>query len=384
MGGTNAHIVLEEAPAVENGSVSRPWQLLLLSAKTPTALEQMAKNLAAHLHENPDLSLPDVAHTLQVGRRPLPHRRAYLCQTAAEAKTLLQGNKATLNLMGTATAPQRSIVFTFTGQGAQHPNMALDLYETAPVFRRAIDRCATLLGEDFPLLAVLYPSTKNDGAKHPLNHTEQAQPALFAVEYALAQLWLSWGIKPQAVIGHSIGEYVAACIAGVFSLKDALKVVLQRGQLMQRCVPGSMLAVLQPAAVVKPHLLPETEIAVINSPQTCVVSGPTAAIMALKARLEALPVPCRLLETSHAFHSALMQSALEKFAQVMQSVSLRSPQIDVISNVTGTWLTDAEATSPDYWVNHLRQPVLFSQGIQTLLSLDTPVFEELGPGLTLT
>ncbi|MEO0539241.1 MAG: beta-ketoacyl synthase N-terminal-like domain-containing protein [Cyanobacteria bacterium P01_A01_bin.105] len=389
MGGTNAHLILEAAPAAESGSRSRPWQLLMLSAKTPTALEQMAKNLVAHLQETPDIALPDVAHTLQVGRRPWPYRRTYLYQTTAEAVDLLQSQDSPLRQSGTARQVTHSVVFMFSGQGAQHPNMALDLYESEPIFQQAIDRCAAILDRDFPLLAVLYhrQSTSNGvtpSPKYPLTHTENAQPALFAVEYALAQLWMSWGIKPQAVIGHSIGEYVAACVAGVFSLEDALKIILQRGRLMQRCAPGAMLAVLQPAEAVMPHLLPETEISVINSPQTCVVSGPTAAISTLKSRLEALPVPCRLLETSHAFHSALMESALAKFAQVMASVSLHVPQIEVVSNVTGTWLTDAEATSPDYWVSHLRQPVQFSQGVNALLHLSDPIFLELGPGHTLT
>ncbi|MEL6135942.1 MAG: type I polyketide synthase, partial [Cyanobacteria bacterium J06628_6] len=386
MGGTNAHMVLEAAPAVESDTRSRPWQLLLLSAKTPTALEQMADNLAAHFQENPDIGLSDVAHTLQVGRRPLPHRRAILCQTTAEAVDLLRTQESPLQQLGVARQVAHAPVFMFSGQGTQHPNMGLDLYESEPVFRQAIDRCAAILGEDLPLLTVLFPErgSKGDQERYPLTHTENAQPALFAVEYALAQLWMSWGIEPQAVIGHSIGEYVAACVAGVFSLEDALKVVLQRGRLMQRCAPGSMVAVLQSAERVKPHLLPETEIAVINSPQTCVVSGPTDAISALKSRLEALLVPCRLLDTSHAFHSAMMEPALAKFAQVMSSVSLHPPQIEIVSNVKGTWLTDAEATSPDYWISHLRQPVQFSQGVDTLLQLSEPVFLELGPGHTLT
>ncbi|MEM7061636.1 MAG: beta-ketoacyl synthase N-terminal-like domain-containing protein [Cyanobacteria bacterium P01_B01_bin.77] len=393
MGGTNAHVILEEAPMVVSGERgSRPWQLVMLSAKTPTALEKMRHNLAAHLSAHADVSLADVAYTLQVGRRDWPHRRVYLCQTTAEATELLSHAGSALQFSGTAVQADRSTVFMFSGQGSQHVNMALDLYESEPVFRQSVDQCASILGDRFPLLAALYPPPRPHSRSaeptskptHPLAHTANAQPALFAIEYALAKTYLSWGIQPQAVIGHSIGEYVAACVAGVFSLEDALTLVLRRGQLMQRCTPGSMLSVLQPAAAVRSHLPPKAEIAVINSPQTCVISGPTEVIKDLKTHLETQTIPCRLLETSHAFHSALMESALADFMPVLQQVVFHPPNIDIISNVTGTWLTDAEATSPDYWMRHLRQTVLFSQGITELLTLNNPVFLELGPGHTLT
>ncbi|NEP61655.1 MAG: acyltransferase domain-containing protein, partial [Symploca sp. SIO2G7] len=402
MGGTNAHVILEESPAVKESMTasdeSRPWQLVMLSAKTPTALKQMEQNLAAHLRANPNLPLTDVAYTLQIGRRPLPQRRAYLCQTTAEAIELLSARESPLRLSGTADQDERSVVFMFSGQGSQHVNMALDLYESEPIFRETLDKCAAILGERFPLLATLYPKQGGKGERGkrekgkgsssdfrlPLSHTANAQPALFAIEYALAQTYLAWGIYPQAAIGHSIGEYVAACIAGVFSLEDALNLVLQRGQLMQRCVPGSMLSVLQPADAVRSQLPANAEIAIINSPQTCVVSGPTATIEQLRSHFEHQSIPCRLLETSHAFHSSLMEPALAEFDQVLQQVLLTPPKIDIISNVTGTWLTDAQATSPDYWRQHLRQTVLFSQGVTELLQLDKPIFLELGPGHTLT
>ncbi|MEO0541566.1 MAG: type I polyketide synthase, partial [Cyanobacteria bacterium P01_A01_bin.105] len=393
MGGTNAHVILEEAPMVvssERGS--RPWQLVMLSAKTPTALKQMRHNLATHLSTHADASLADVAYTLQVGRRDWPHRQVYLCQTTAEATELLSNPNSALHLSGRAEQADRSMVFMFSGQGSQHVNMALDLYESEPVFRQSVDQCASILGDRFPLLAALYPTPlpharaaeSTSKPTHPLTHTANAQPTLFAIEYALAKTYLAWGIQPQAVIGHSIGEYVAACVAGVFSLEDALTLVLRRGQLMQRCTPGSMLSVLQPVEAVRSHLPPTAEIAVINSPQTCVISGPTEVIEDLKTQLETQTIPCRLLETSHAFHSALMESALANFQKVLQQIVFHPPNIDIISNVTGTWLTDTEATSPNYWMRQLRQTVLFSQGITELLTLNNPVFLELGPGHILT
>ncbi|MEM6252540.1 MAG: beta-ketoacyl synthase N-terminal-like domain-containing protein [Cyanobacteria bacterium P01_D01_bin.156] len=395
MGGTNAHVILEEAPVAEpnnkgDETESRPWQLVMLSAKTPTALKQMQHNLVDHLRAHPDLPIADVAYTLQVGRRSWQHRCVYLCQTTAEAIDLLSATESPLQLSGVADQDERSIIFMFSGQGSQHVNMALDLYESEPVFRATLDQCATILGDRFDLLAALYPRQKRKALSGqsdfqlPLTHTANAQPTLFVIEYALAQTYLSWGIQPHAVIGHSIGEYVAACVAGIFSLEDALTLVLKRGQLMQQCRPGSMLSVLQSADVVRPHLPANTEIAVINSPHTCVVSGPTNVIETLKTQLESQTIPCRLLETSHAFHSSLMESALADFDQALQQVSFNAPNIDIISNVSGTWLTDTEATNCEYWKQHLRQTVLFSQGITKLLQLSNPVFLELGPGHTLT
>ncbi|WP_299486089.1 type I polyketide synthase [Acaryochloris sp. IP29b_bin.137] len=387
MGGTNAHVILEEAPVPKSTNKARPWQMLTLSAKTPTALMQMRQQLATHLKDHPEQDLADIAYTLQIGRRSWPHRQICLCQTTTEAIELLNQADSPLCLSQTAHSETHSIVFMFSGQGAQHVNMGRDLYETEPVFRQAMAQCADLLGSDFPLLEILYgvkrdrPETQSS---YPLTHTANAQPTLFAVEYALAKLWLSWGIQPKALIGHSIGEYVAACIAGVFSLADALALVTQRGRIMQSCSPGAMLSILQPASSVRTYLPVGAEIAVINSPQTCVVSGPIRVIEALRSQLESQSIPCRRLETSHAFHSASMDSALGEFGQVLQKVALHPPQIEIISNVTGTWLTDTEATSPDYWLRHLRHTVHFSQGITELLHLDHPIFLEIGPGHTLT
>ncbi|MEO1395707.1 MAG: beta-ketoacyl synthase N-terminal-like domain-containing protein [Cyanobacteria bacterium J06634_5] len=401
MGGTNVHAILEEAPARCPSEPARPWQLITLSAKTPTALEKAAQNLAVHLQkqqqQNPDLTLADVAYTLQVGRRAWPHRRFYLCQTIESAIKQLSelGTSGSLE-QAIAPASPKSIVFMFSGQGAQYIDMARDLYKTESVFKQTINQCAEILTEEgIDLLQIIYPTDLNSELplSQPisaeikparLTETAYAQPALFAIEYALAKLWIAWGIEPQAMIGHSIGEYVAACVAGVFSLKAALSLITKRGQLMQRCTPGSMLSVLTAPATLKPLLPADAEIAVINSPQNCVVSGATAVIKALQKQLEAQNIPCRLLATSHAFHSAMMEPALAEFSKALQKVTLSPPTIDFISNVTGTWIEDAEATNTNYWVSHLRKSVHFSQGIETLLQLPNPIFLEVGPGHTLT
>ncbi|MEN8447289.1 MAG: type I polyketide synthase, partial [Cyanobacteria bacterium J06555_13] len=347
MGGTNAHAILEEAPERCPASPARPWQLVTLSAKTPTALDTATQNLAAYLQNHPEVAIADIAYTLQIGRRDWTHRRVCLCQTTTDAIVKLRGfaseqegnnqsdrigNNEALSAVTTTT--EKSVVFMFSGQGSQHIDMAKDLYEVEPTFRQTIDHCAEILGDDLPLLDLLYPNQKKQqpitpqqqSASSPaphsptLNQTTYAQPALFAIEYALAKLWLSWGIQPKALIGHSIGEYVAACIAGIVSLEDALFLVTQRGQLMQRCQPGSMLSVLAGPETLKMQLSADTEIAVINGPKNCVVSGPTPAIEALERQLEKQDMPCRLLATSHAFHSAMMESALEDFTKALQKV----------------------------------------------------------------
>ncbi|MEL6354227.1 MAG: beta-ketoacyl synthase N-terminal-like domain-containing protein [Cyanobacteria bacterium J06627_28] len=389
MGGTNAHAILEEAPERSVSGASRPWQLITLSAKTETALEQATQNLAAYLQSNPDLSMADVAYTLQIGRRAWPCRRYYLCQD-------VEGAIAQLKTTGTsavANSQSKSVVFMFSGQGAQYLNMAKGLYETEPVFRNALNKCATFLANDgIDLIGILYPSFSHSPTPPlphsptppALNQTFLAQPALFSLEYALAQLWLSWGIQPHALIGHSVGEYVAACLAGVFSLEDGLTLMVKRGQLMQACEPGAMLSVLDTVDAVQPQLPKGLELAAINGPQNCVISGPSDIITTFQQQLEKQNIPCRQLTTSHAFHSATMESVVDKFLAVLEKVTLSAPNLDILSNVTGTWLTDEEATSAQYWARHLRQIVRFSQGVTTALTLENPVLVEVGPGHTLT
>ncbi len=381
VGGTNAHAVIEEAPAQAQGSVSRLDQLLVLSAKSPTALQHAIKDLHAHLKSHPQVSLADVAHTLQVGRRQFNRRAVVSARTVDEALAGLSDVKrlktASVDDDGTAVA------FMFPGQGSQHPGMAQALYEREESFRRDVDRCADLLAPTLGLdIRTLLFAEKDAAAR--LQQTAIAQPALFTIEYALAQLWMRWGVKPAAMIGHSIGEYVAACVAGVFTLADALNIVATRGRLMQSMQPGVMVAVLLPEPDVRALLGGTMEIAAVNSPSTCVVSGPAAAAAAFEAELAKRNISSQRLHTSHAFHSSMMEPMLAPFIQALSQVRLSAAAIPFVSNLTGTWITPEQATSPQYWADHLRHAVKFSAGLSQLLR-DTPsILLEVGPGRALS
>lgn len=387
MGGTNAHLVLEAAPPRQPSGPSRPWQLLVLSAKTPTALEQATQNLTNHLQQQHTVNLADVAYTLQVGRRVFDYRRMVVCQTVEEAIAALQAPTAPPVLTHQQPDISRSVAFLFPGQGSQYVNMGRELYASEPIFQTWIDRCATLLQPHLglDLRSLLYPAPGEEApAKKRLQETAIAQPALFTVEYALAQLWMHWGLQPDVMLGHSIGEYVAACLSGVFSLEDALLLVVQRGQLMQSLPPGAMLAVSLAAAAVTPWLSAEVTLAAINAPQLCVVAGPETAIQALQTQLEQQGISCQRLHTSHAFHSPMMEPVLQPFQELVAQVQRQTPQKLWISNVTGTWITPADAINPRYWTQHLRQPVRFAEGFTTLLQEPNRVFLEVGPGRTLS
>jgi phthiocerol/phenolphthiocerol synthesis type-I polyketide synthase E len=386
MGGTNAHAVLEEAPEVEPSSESRRYQQIVLSARTETALERMTDNLAAHLQANPDSRLADVAYTLHVGRQAFENRRMVVCQTLADAIVALQERDPKRVLTGAQVQPERPVAFMFSGQGAQHVNMGRDLYHQEASFREQVNTCAELLEPHLglDLRDVLYPAEADaEKAAEQLNQTWLTQPALFVIEYALAQLWISWGVRPQAMIGHSIGEYVAACLAGVFGLEDGLALVAARGRLMQSMPSGSMLSVPLAEADVQSLLNDALTVATINGPSRCVVAGPTEAIVALEQQLAEEGIACRRLHTSHAFHSAMMDPILEPFGKEVRRVQLRAPQIPYVSNVSGAWITPAEATDPVYWAQHLRQAVRFSDGVSVLAQIPEQVLLEVGPGRTL-
>lgn len=387
IGGTNAHAVLEEAPAIEPSGQARPWQLLVLSAKTPSALDTATANLAEHLKQHPDSNLADVAYTLQIGRRSFSHRRFLVCQDLEDAANSLNALDPRAVFTKFEEAVERPVVFMFTGQGAQYVNMALELYQVEPTFREQVDRCAELLKPhlNLDLRDLLYPSEDQvEEARQQLGQTAITQPALFVVEYALAKLWMEWGVRPTAMIGHSIGEYVAACLAGVFSLEDALALVATRGRLIQQLPSGAMLAVPLPESQVLPLLGPALSLAVINGPSLCVVSGPPEDIEALHNRLSARNVACRPLHTSHAFHSTMMEPILEPFIEVVGRIEPRLPQIPFVSNVSGTWITAAEAVDPRYWARHLRQTVRFAEGLGQLFRDPGQVLLEVGPGPTLS
>ncbi|WP_346293418.1 type I polyketide synthase [Sphaerothrix gracilis] len=388
IGGTNAHVVLEEAPPRESAQPSRPWQLLLLSAKTETALDTATANLATHLQQASDLNLADIAYTLQVGRPALAHRRLVVCQSAdvtADVASVLESAEPPRVLTGQTTGEHRAIAFLFPGQGTQYPGMAQELYDSEPTFRAVVDQCCQLLTPklDIDLREILFSSNSANYAQQ-LNQTRWAQPALFVIEYALAKLWMGWGIQPGALLGHSLGELVAACLAGIFALEDALKLVVLRAELMQQCPTGAMLSVPLSAAALQPWLSSEITLAVSNAPSLSVVSGPEAAIATLAAELATQGTETRRLHTSHGFHSPLMEAAVRPFVAAVQQVSLQPPQIPLLSNVTGTWLTDEEATDPHYWGQQLRQPVQFAAGIHNLVQGSSQILLEVGPGRTLT
>ncbi|PHM11402.1 type I polyketide synthase [Nostoc sp. 'Peltigera malacea cyanobiont' DB3992] len=387
VGGTNAHIVLEEAPQIQSSGSSRPQQLLLLSAKTTQALEAATANLQQHLQYNAEINLADVAYTLQRGRKAFNYRRSVVCHDLTDAIAALQSLDP--NQVNTRHTEIRNpgVVFMFPGQGSQYVNMGLNLYNHEPVFQEAVDECAEilkpLLGRD--LREIIYPApSEREAAAISLRQTCFTQPALFVIEYTLAQLWQSWGVKPQAMIGHSIGEFVAACIAGVFTLEDALMLVATRGRLMWELPAGAMLSVRLPAKEVEPRLSAELAIAAINGPSLCVVSGPTEAIATLQKQLESEEVICRHLHTSHAFHSPMMDSIIHPFAEVVGKVQLSPPQIPFVSTVTADWITAQQATDPMYWATHLRQTVRFAEGVQTLWQQPERLLLEVGPRITTT
>ncbi|MBW4685869.1 MAG: acyltransferase domain-containing protein [Komarekiella atlantica HA4396-MV6] len=384
-GGTNAHVILEEAPKIKYFDNSRPWQLLLLSAKTNTALETATTNLVTYLKQQPDINLANVAHTLKVGRRAFNHRRMLVCQSVKDAVSVLETQEQQRIFTVCQEHREQPVIFMFSGQGSQYVNMGRELYEVEPTYRRHIDTCAEILQPHLGLdiRCLLFPSEEIAAASQQLQQTALTQPALFVIEYALAKLLMSWGVHPQAMIGHSIGEYVAAAIAGVFTLEDALFIVAKRAQLMQQLPPGSMLAIPLPEKEVR-SLTQNLEIAAINTRTSCVVCGTVEAIVTLQNQLSSQGVECRLLHTSHAFHSQMMSPILNEFVHLLKKVQLNPPRIGFISNVTGSWITDAQATNPDYWGQHLRQTVKFSDGISQLLEQFAGVFLEVGPGRTLS
>ncbi|WP_144872025.1 type I polyketide synthase, partial [Hyella patelloides] len=386
IGGTNAHVILEEAPLLPPSGKSRPRHLLLISAKTSSALEQVTANLGTHLQENPELNLADLAYTLSCGRKAFEHRRMLVCQEIKEAVVALTNLDSQQVFTNTLESTDRPVVFMFPGQGSQYVNMALELYETEPLFRQQVDLCSEILKQELELdlRQILYPQPEQTQiAKQQLEQTAIAQSAIFVVEYALAKLWQSWGVYPQAMIGHSIGEYVAATLAEVFSLETALSLVAARGKMIQKLPKGAMLSTPLPAEQVQPLLTEELSIAAINEAFRCVISGSTEAIDILENKLASQSIECRRLHTSHAFHSQMMEPILDEFRQRVGQESLKSPQIPFISSLTGDWIKESQATDPNHWVQHLRQTVLFAKGIEKLLQNPEQILLEVGPGRTL-
>ncbi|HEX2077661.1 MAG TPA: type I polyketide synthase, partial [Longimicrobium sp.] len=401
IGGTNAHVVLEEAPPREPSGPSREYQLLVVSAKTPAALAASAEALAAHLErEAPPLA--DAAATLQTGRRQLEHRLALACRDTDEA---VRGLRAAAAKPSVPAYPGgRPLVFMFPGVGTQYVDMGRGLYDAEPVFRAVVDECCELLrpllGRD--LREVLHSAASAEGeggagggwdlrrltargaeAEGPLDPTEVAQPAVFVTEYALARLWMSWGVRPVGLIGHSLGEYVAACVAGVLTLEDALRLVARRARMIAALPSGAMLAVPLGEAALRQILPAALDVAAVNTPESCVAAGPAAEIEAFAAALAERGTVSLRLPARHAFHSRAMEAVAPELERLVAGFALRAPEIPFVSNVKGTWITDDEACSPAYWARHLCRTVRFADGVAALRAEPGWALLELGPGQAL-
>ena len=393
IGGTNAHLILEEAPELikKENFPERPVNLLTLSAKTPEALVQVVSDYRNYLKTNRESAIADICYTANTGRVHFNHRLAVIASNQQELLEKLAAHQAkeeAVTEIFSGEIPDTRIAqvaFLFTGQGSQYVNMGRQLYETQPVFREAIDECSQILKPYLgkSLLEVIYPQNPEDiEASSLVNQTDYTQPALFAIEYALAQLWQSWGIKPDVVMGHSVGEYVAATVAGVFSLEDGLKLIAMRGQLMQKLpASGKMVSVMASESKVRHLITPYQEqiaIAAINGPESVVISGEVEAIDTIVKNLELAGIKIRELQVSQAFHSPLMEPMLAEFEAVAKEITYSQPRISLISNITGS-IADDSITTAKYWVNHILQPVKFAQSMETLQQQGYKLFLEIGP-----
>jgi amino acid adenylation domain-containing protein len=387
VGGTNAHVIVEEPPVARNSDSGREYQLLIWSAKTPTALTNITESLGQHFSTHSNANLADAAYTLQVGRSTHKLRRAAVVANNAEAAGL--SRLAAIDVTQNDKPFEKPrLVFCFPGQGVQTIGMGKRLYQTEPVFRQHFDECDAkllpLLGES--LLSVVYAAEPTLEATATLNQTVYAQPAIFAFEYAMAQLWLSWGITPAAMVGHSVGEYVAACLSGVITLDDALKLIAARCRLMQNLPTGSMLAVRAEEAIVSSLITStnvEIDIAAINSPRLCVVSGSDQAIQTFITHLDAKKIAHRKLATSHAFHSRMLDPMLDEFASHVRKAAFHAPEIPYVSSLTGEWASAEEVAKPEYWTRHLRHTVRFADAIRTVAAAPETILLEVGPSETL-
>jgi acyl transferase domain-containing protein len=376
IGGTNAHAILEEAPTPVPTAAAEPPFLLVVSARAPAPLERAAARLADHLDKHPERDLADVAYTLAVGRASFRHRRFVVCRDTSDAVRALRGPARAIE---SCDAPP-PVAFMFPGQGSQSPGMAAGLYVWAPVFREEIDRCTEILKPELPGLRdlLLSPNAAD------INQTEAAQPALFVMSWALARQWIHWGVQPACMIGHSLGEFIAAALAEVVSLPDALRLVALRGRLMQAAPPGAMLAVGMSETEVSALLPPALSLAAVNGPRACVVAGPPEIIDDFAAQIASGGIPVTKLATSHAFHSAAMDEALTGFLAHLRTVTFAPPKIPFLSNLSGGWISAQQATDANYWVRQARQPVLFSDGLATVLAESSAALLELGPGQVLS
>ena len=384
-GGTNCHLILEAAPPPLDVEGGRGAQLFVLSAKTESSLAGVAERVGAVLEAN-QVSVADAAYTLAIGRRELSLRLACVAANGVDAARLLRERGQEV-ATGTAASSTLPVVFTFPGGGAQYAGMGAGLYESETVYREAIDACIALANRRLSrdLGALMFPAAgERVAATSALEQPSLALPALFATEYAMARLLESWGLEASAYVGHSMGEYVAACLAGVMRLDEALELVMLRGRLFERVPRGAMLSVHLPEAALRERLGADLDVAAVNAPELCVASGPIASIERLQQELEASGIDCTRLRIDVAAHSAMLEPILSEFRTFCRTIDLREPRVPFISNVSGRWISAAEATDPEYWVRHLRSTVRFAEGVQTVLAAGPRLLLEVGPGRTLT
>lgn len=391
MGGTNAHVIVEEAPVIGTFGIFREWQLLLLSAKTNNALDVKTRNLSDYIKiQGENINLADMAYTLTLGRKDFNQRRYILCRQLNDARASLENRTPGRVSDAVCEVVDRPVIFMFSGQGAQYVDMGRELYEKEPVFKENMDKCAAILTPlmNMEVRKLLYPGQAGEIEKNmeSLEQTWLTQPVLVMLEYSLAQLWLDWGIKPAGMIGHSIGEFTAACLSGCMSLEDALTLVVKRGKLMHGQEKGAMLSMSITASEI-PGILAgfsgQLSLAAVNSPQHCVISGNIDAVEKLAKQLTEKNIFCKQLHTSHAFHSPMMESIKNEFAAEVGKIKLNPPTIPFISCVTGTWITNENAQNPQYWARQLREPVRFADGIRELLQEPSRLLLEVGPGNSL-
>jgi amino acid adenylation domain-containing protein len=384
VGGTNVHLVLQEAPQLRKFRHPQPnIHVLPVSAKSASALERACEGLANHIEGSLELDLHDVAFTLQEGRHAFEHRRAVVCRGAKEAIEGLRGPTHRSTLSGIAKESKTPVAFLFPGQGSQYVRMGEGLYRTNSGFRDRIDTCAEILKPHLglDLRRILFPPAGEERAAAAiLDETGTAQPSLFVLEYALAKLWMSWGLQPSALVGHSLGEFAAACIAGVFALEDALRLVAARAHLMLQLPKGAMLAVQLSASDVEPWLREGLHLAAINAPSVSVISGPEERVADMERRLAELKVPARRLNTTCASHSSMMEPAVAPFRKLVEAVKRSEPSIPIVSTVTGDWITPGQATDAGYWARHMVERVLFHTAVERFVEKPPLAFIEMGPG----